>query len=166
MSDAGAFEAQDVPPQPGLTVRAQYVVDISFENPNAPASLVARETPPQVSVGVDVQARGVSDGQFEVALKIAVRAAHGDETMFAVELLYAGLFALTNIPAESLQPILLIECPRLLFPFARRIIADLTRDGGFPPLMLEPIDFVALYQAQIAQAQAAQEGNTGQVGHA
>ena len=113
-----------------------------------------------------VQARAGSENQFEVVLKVGARASQGEETVFAVELLYGGIFEITGIPEDALQAVVMIECPRLLFPFARSIIANITREGGFPPLMLEPVDFVALYQAQIARAQAEQGANDGSVGHA
>ncbi len=154
MADSGPTPeaGSDTEAAPILSVRAQYMVDLSFENPAAPASLAPRETPPQVSIGADVNVRRGSDSQFEVILKLAARAQSGEETIFAIELVYAGIFLVQNIPEPNLQPVLFIECPRILFPFARRIIADLTRDGGFPPLMIEPIDFVGLYQSQLAAA--------------
>jgi preprotein translocase subunit SecB len=132
--------------QPQLAVNAQYVKDFSFENPNAPQSLVPSETRPQIEVNVDVQARGLSPNAYEVALRITANARQSETSVFVVELVYGGLFTLQNVPQEQLEPVLLIECPRLLFPFARRIIADATRDGGFPPLLLDPIDFVQLYR--------------------
>lgn len=149
---------QPAPGQPHMTINAQYVKDFSFENPNAPQSLVQSETRPQIEVNIDVQGRGVSQNTYEVALRITATARQGEATAFVAELLYGGLFTLQNIPDDQIEPICLIECPRLLFPFARRIIADATRDGGFPPLLLDPIDFVALYrQNRLAQAQTAGE---------
>jgi preprotein translocase subunit SecB len=149
-------------PQPGgppaIAINVQYVKDLSFENPNAPHSLVQSQTRPQIEVSVDVQGRNVAQNSFEVALRINATAKQGEATAFMVELLYAGVFTLQNIPQDQLEPVLLIECPRLLFPFARRVVADATRDGGFPPLMLEPIDFLQLYQRhrQAAAVQTAQ----------
>jgi preprotein translocase subunit SecB len=141
--------------QPQLAIAAQYVKDLSFENPGAPQTLMPSTQAPQIEVGVDVQARQVAEERFEVDLKITANAKRGDQTLFLVELHYAGLSQLKNIPRDSLQAVCLIECPRILFPFARRVVADATRDGGFPPLMLDPIDFVELFrrQAQAAQAQ-------------
>ncbi|TPQ49804.1 protein-export chaperone SecB, partial [Prosthecomicrobium hirschii] len=98
----------------------------------------------------------LSATEFEVDLSLQARAGQGAEVIFAVELVYSGLFRITNVPEEHLHPFVLIECPRLLFPFARQIVADATRNGGFPPLMIDPIDFVALYQQNLAQAQAGQ----------
>lgn len=138
---------------PGIAINAQYVKDLSFENPNAPQSLVQTQTRPQIEVNVDVQGRGIAQNVYEVALRITATAKQGEAVAFMIELLYAGVFTLQNIPQEQLEPVLLIECPRLLFPFARRVIADATRDGGFPPLMMEPIDFMQLFQRHKAAAQ-------------
>ena len=137
---------------PGMQVLAQYTKDLSFENPNAPGSLRAGEQP-KVDVQLDVNGRGMEEkGVFEVALRIKVESKRGDDTLFVVELVYAGLFRLANLPEEMIEPILLIECPRILYPFARQIVAQVTTDGGFPPMLLEPMDFAGLYQAQRQQA--------------
>lgn len=141
---------------PQVSILTQYVKDLSFENPNAPGSLQSTE-PPRIDVNVSVNAKRGGDNVFEVELKISAKAAVGDVTSFVVELLYAGVFGLANVPEEALEPFLIIEAPRIIFPFARRIVADCTRDGGFPPLMLDPIDFASLYMAQ--QGQGAQVGN-------
>jgi preprotein translocase subunit SecB len=142
---------------PRLMVQSQYVKDLSFENPRAPASLQPSQTRPEIQIRVDVRAQPMDGGRYEVMLQLHVDAKAGAETAFMVELTYGGTFGVVGIPQESLQPILLIECPRLLFPFARRIIADATRDGGFPPLLIEPIDFVTLYRRRQQQARAAPE---------
>jgi preprotein translocase subunit SecB len=136
---------------PTINVLAQYLKDLSFESPNAPASLAPSEDSPQLSINVNVGARPVSATEFEVELTLQGRALRGEATVFAVECVYAGFFRVTNVPEEHLHPFILIECPRLLFPFARQIIADATRNGGFPPLMIDPIDFVALYQQNLAR---------------
>ena len=133
-----------------LVVNAQYVKDLSFENPRAPASLVATKEQPQIDVNVNVNARGLQPGVFEVTLSIRADAKIGGEPAFIAELEYAGVFTVAGAPEDVLRPVLLIECPRLLFPFARRVVADVTRDGGFPPLFLNPIDFVSLYRRQFA----------------
>jgi preprotein translocase subunit SecB len=138
--------------QPQVSILTQYVKDLSFENPNAPGSL-QMETAPRIEINVNVNARRASEEMFEVELKISASAATDDKVSFVVELLYGGLFALRNIPPEALEPFLVVEAPRILFPFARRIVADATRDGGYPPLLLEPIDFASLYMAQQANAQ-------------
>lgn len=141
-----------------IGVLGQYVKDLSFENPNAPMSLQKMgEDKPQIDVGVNVNARKLADDRFEVDLKVTAKARQGEEPVFLTELVYSGIFAAKNMPNEALQPFLLIECPRILFPFARRIVADVTRDGGFPPLLLEPIDFAALYRQHLAQQQKQQQ---------
>lgn len=153
----GQGGAVDPSTLPRLQILAQYVKDLSFENPHAPASLTAERVNPRINVSVDVQARPLESGHFETVLKLSVQAdKENGEVVFIVELVYGGVFELTNVPENQVQPIILIECPRLIFPFARRVLADATRDGGFPPLMLDPIDFAALYQKQVeAQSSAA-----------
>lgn len=141
-SDGGGVEGTRV------QIVGQYVKDLSFENPGAPMTLTAR---PQIDLGVDLQARRLDPERFEVELKLRVSAKAEEKPVFLLELVYAGLFLIQNAPEELLQPILLIEGPHLLFPFARRIVADVIRDGGMPPLMVEPIDFAALYRAKTGQ---------------
>jgi preprotein translocase subunit SecB len=137
-----------------LVINAQYIKDLSFEVPRAPAVLnEIQNSGPDISIGVNVGAEPLADNRFEVVLQVNAECKVGGQTGFVLELVYGGLFTL-RIPQEHLQPVLLIECPRLLFPFARNIIADVTRDGGFPPLMLAPIDFIAMYQNQAARQQA------------
>jgi preprotein translocase subunit SecB len=153
----GAGGATNVPETPRLLIEAQYVKDLSFEQPNAPASLSPSEKRPDIKVGVEARARPVKEGSYELELVIKAEARHGDEVLFLVDLTYGGVMTVQNVRSEMLQPVLLIEGPRLLFPFARRIIADVTRDGGFPPLMLSPIDFVELYRKNAA-ARARPEG--------
>ena len=152
----GNGEALDNQPGggPQIQVLAQYVKDLSFENPAAPMSLQGQK--PALEVGVDVQARGLGVDQYEVLLRVRADAKTGAQTTFVCELSYAGVFMLKGIPQDNIQPMLLIECPRLLFPFARRVVADTTRDGGFPPLLLDPIDFAALYRMQMARSQGTQ----------
>ncbi|PKQ08231.1 MAG: protein-export chaperone SecB [Alphaproteobacteria bacterium HGW-Alphaproteobacteria-11] len=159
MSDQNTNDAGNAgqPAVAQLRVLTQYVKDVSFENPNAPQALGPVDEQPNISVKVDVGVNRMSDTDYEVALKLAAEAKTKDKTMFLVEIDYAGLFRLTNVPEENLEAVLVIECPRQIFPFARRIVADLTRDGGYPPLMIDPIDFVGLYQQrrqQMAQAPA------------
>ncbi|MEA1649643.1 MULTISPECIES: protein-export chaperone SecB [unclassified Nitrospirillum] len=131
-----------------LVVNAQYVRDLSFENPNAPASLMNAQQP-KVDLQVDVQARNVAENVHEVALNIRAEASHEGRTAFIVELSYAGIFSMPPMPLDQTRAVLLIEAPRLLFPFARSIVSDAVRDGGFPPLMLQPLDFVDLYRRQV-----------------
>ena len=137
---------------PAIGLLTQYVKDLSFENPNAPASLQAQGQP-QIDVQVNVSVNRVGEEVYEVGLKVETRATVENQISFAIDVLYAGLFGLRNIPEEALEPFLLVEAPRILFPFARRVIADATRDGGFPPLLLEPIDFSSLYAVQRQQAE-------------
>ena len=155
MSDAESLPAADAgaPPEPGIRILAQFIRDLSFENPRAPDILRAGGNQPQIDMGVEMNARGREDGLFEVDLKLSARAAREDGPVFMVELVYGGLFAIDGVQAENLEPVLLVECPRFLFPFARRIIADVTADGSFPPLMLDPIDFGAVYMARKAEAE-------------
>ncbi|MFA5989073.1 MAG: protein-export chaperone SecB [Sphingomonas sp.] len=129
---------------------SQYVKDLSFENPNSPA-IYQSQTPPQIEVQFNIGATQVGDDVHEVVLKIDVRADVDGTTAYVVDLSYGGLFGLRNIPVEHVQPFLLGEAPRIMFPFARRVLADAVRDGGFPPLLLEPIDFGALYMQQAEQ---------------
>lgn len=143
---------------PQVGILAQYVKDLSFENPNAPA-VFQWQGQPQMDVQVNIGVQGVGQDVHEVVLKIEVEAKGDQGIAFRVETLYAGLFALRNVPEEQLQPFLLAEAPRLLFPFARRIIADTVIDGGFPPLLLDPIDFGGLYMQSAAQQQAEATGN-------
>ncbi|MBA3677989.1 MAG: protein-export chaperone SecB [Sphingosinicella sp.] len=138
---------------PQIGIISQYVKDLSFENPNSPA-VYQWQGQPQIDVQFNIGSAVVADEIYEVALKIDITATAEAGTAFKVDLLYAGLFGMRNFPKEQLQPFMLAEAPRLLFPFARRVIADVVQDGGFPPLMLDPIDFGALYMQQAAQAQA------------
>jgi preprotein translocase subunit SecB len=144
----------DTSAQQSLGVVAQYVKDLSFESPGAPQSVRARAAAPAINIAVNVQYRAGQENELEVELKIEAHAREGDTILFAIELVYGGLFRLSNIPAENITPLAMIECPRLLFPFARQIIADASRNGGFPPLLIDPIDFVQLYRQRLAQVNA------------
>ena len=137
--------------QPSLNVLAQYVKDLSFESPGAPASLRGREQSPGININVNVSANPLSEKEFDVNLSLNAKASFEKDVLFNVELVYGGVFRVDGFPQEHMLPILFIECPRLLFPFARQIIADATRNGGFPPLMLDPIDFAAMYQRRMQQ---------------
>lgn len=141
---------------PSLSVLVQYSKDFSFENPNAPQSLMQQQQQPQIGIQINVNPRQMSNTDFEVELKLEGKAEHSGNVLFAFDLNYAGVFRLMNIPQENLGPLLMIECPRLLFPFAREIIATSVRDGGFPPLMLDPVDFVGLYRQNMERQAAAQ----------
>jgi len=153
--------AQGAETQPSLSIVTQYVKDFSFENPNAPQSLSPENGQPSVELGVNVQARAGEENMYEVELRIGAKAAHGDQIAFVIELVYGGLFQLQNFPPEAMEKICMIECPRLIFPYARRIVSDATRDGGFSPLQLDPMDFTTLYVNHKAQAAAAQAHPAG-----
>jgi len=167
MSETAAPVPEAPPPQP-LTVNIQYVKDLSFEVPGAPEIYTTLRSQPNVNINLDVQARRIQDGQdvFEVTLQIKAEAtepqsqpangqAAGSRPVFIAELSYSGVFTLSGVPENTVEPLLLVECPRLLFPYARNILADVTRDGGFPPVLLQPIDFVALWQSRRAQGATA-----------
>jgi preprotein translocase subunit SecB len=162
--DASAPLPNGVDDAPAANVLSQYVKDLSFENPNAPA-IYQSQGAPKLDVQFNIGATQVGEDVHEVVLKVEARGEIDGRVMYLCELSYAGLFGLRNIPDEHLQPFLLGEAPRILFPFARRVLADAVRDGGFPPLLLEPIDFGALYFAQ-AQAAAEQGEISGEIGNA
>lgn len=150
MTDTTTAPAEAAGP-PQLGVLTQYIKDLSFENPNAPASLSQQDKQPEISIQINVGATNLGGTDFEVLLAIEGKASNGDKVLFAFELSYAGVFRIENVPQDSLHPFVMIECPRLLFPFAREIIATATRNGGFPPLMLDPVDFVGLYRQNMAR---------------
>ena len=137
-----------------ISILGQYIKDLSFENPTPAQTIQKLATEkPSMNINVNLNAQQVADDIYEVDLKITATAKSNDETAFVAELLYSGLFGIKNLPPEQLQPFLMVEAPRQTFPFARRILSDVTRDGGFPPLMLEPIDFASLYNQQLASGQ-------------
>jgi preprotein translocase subunit SecB len=141
---------------PSLNVMTQYIKDLSFENPNAPDSVSGTGAPPSIKVEFNVSAKQLGGNDIEVELRIEARAEQEAKLLFNVDLVYAGVFRLMNFPQEAMQPAVLIECPRLLFPFARQIISDTTQSGGFPPLMIDPVDFARLYHERLAQGQVPQ----------
>ena len=136
---------------PSLNILAQYVKDFSFENPGAPRSLQARDKAPAINISVNVNANPMSETDFDVILSLNAEAKDGDKMLFNAELAYGGVFRVTGFPQEHMLPVLFIECPRLLFPFARQIISDATRNGGFPPLMIDPIDFAQMFTQRMAE---------------
>ncbi len=167
-TDPTAQAGQTLPP---LVVNVQYIKDLSFEVPNAPEIYATLRSQPAVQINLDVQARALQDGQsvFEVVLAVKAEAREAPAAagqngsappaegrpVFIAELQYAGVFTLNGVPPEAVEPLLLIECPRLLFPFARSVLSDVTREGGFPPVLLQPIDFVGLWQSRRQAAGAA-----------
>jgi preprotein translocase subunit SecB len=166
MSQTAPANQPQEQPIPPLVVNIQFVKDLSFEVPGAPEIYTTLRTAPQVQLNLDVQARALQDGGnvYEVTLAIRAEAVEapgaangGGETrpVFLVELAYSGVFTLNNLPPDTVEPVLLVECPRLLFPFARNVLADVTREGGFQPVLLQPIDFVALWQSRRGVGQPA-----------
>jgi preprotein translocase subunit SecB len=152
-----AEEAQQ-PAQPGMKILAQYIRDMSFENILSQKGANGEVAPDvQIQVNIDAKKRTV-ENQFEIVIKLKVNSVNKGttENLFLLEIEYAGLFLVTGVPDEQLHPFLLIECPRMLFPFLRRIVSDVTRDGGFPPLNLETIDFLQLYRQELERRQAEQ----------
>lgn len=172
MSDDAIGNGPAAPGTPGLQpppsaqqliVNAQYIKDLSFENPRAPHSLRPQTTQPAVDINVDVKAQNLGPDNFEVVLTINASAKIQNESLFLVELSYGAVITVRNVPQEMLSPIVLVETPRLMFPFARNIIAETTRDGGFPPLMINPIDFAELLRRNTAAQTAAAQAGTATV---
>jgi preprotein translocase subunit SecB len=160
MAEEARGNGQSNPPPPApepqqLIFNAQYIKDLSFENPRAPQSLIQQTVQPSVDINVDVKAQNLGPEVFEVILTINATARAEDQPVFLVELAYGTVVTVKNATPETLAPLILVETPRIVFPFARAIIANATRDGGFPPLMINPIDFAELLRRQQADAQAA-----------
>jgi preprotein translocase subunit SecB len=153
ITNGGAAENAAPEKLPQLNVLAQYIKDLSFENPNAPRSLQQQQQAPAINIQINVTAKPLAEADIEVELKLEGRAEVQGSVLFGFDLTFAGVFRIQNVPQDSMQAIIMIECPRLLFPFAREIIATATRNGGFPPLMIDPVDFVALYRQKMSQAQ-------------
>ena len=137
---------------PRFSVMTQYTKDFSFENPNAPRTLASQQQGPKISLQINVNARQVGPADFEVSLRLEGGAGEGADALFKFELNYAGVFRVENVPQEQIQPLVMIEGPRLLFPFARQIVAESVRAGGYPPLYVDPIDFHGLYMQRLAAA--------------
>jgi preprotein translocase subunit SecB len=139
---------------PQLSVLTQYVKDLSFESPGAPLSLRPREKAPNININVNVTANPLSETDYDVNVTLNAIAKDGEDVLFNVELVYGGVFRISGFPQEHVMPLVFVECPRLLFPFARQIVAECTRNGGFPPLMIDPIDFGKMFQQRVAEEQA------------
>jgi preprotein translocase subunit SecB len=154
MTTTNGAPAPDQPPQ--LNVLAQYIKDFSFENPNAPRSLGQSPQQPSINIQINVNAKPLADNDVEVELKLEGKADMSGTVLFGFDLVYAGVFRIQNVPQEHLHQLVMIECPRLLFPFAREIIATAVRNGGFPPLLIDPIDFVGLYRQKVGEMQGDQ----------
>ncbi len=161
--DAQAAGADAQPQaQPNVRIVAHFIRDLSFENVAAQEG-GAVTGQPEINVSVNLDAAGTGENRYTVAMKIIAKAMVQDKTRFLVELDYIGIFDITNVPQEHIHPFLFIECPRQILPYARRVVSDVTRDGGYPPLMLDNVDFGALYQqrmAEIAAQQAAEGGGS------
>ena len=160
-TEAPKDAAPEAPNGPMLQVLAQYTKDLSFENPNAPDTLRADQQPPEVSINIEIARRLLSEDTAEVSILLRADAKRGDQTVFIAELDYAGLFAFQNMSQEDMQPLIMIECPRILFPFARQIMCEVTQNGGFPPILLDPPDFPAMYRDEMMRraAQIETQGN-------
>jgi preprotein translocase subunit SecB len=154
-----AEPAVDPSAGPMLQVLAQYTKDQSFENPNAPESLRSGLEAPQISINIEIGRQMLADDTVEVVLMLRADARRGDQVAFIAELEYAGLFAFANVDIETIQPMILIECPRMLFPFARQIMAQMTQNGGYPPIMLEPPDFAAMFRDEMMRRAEAEGVN-------
>jgi preprotein translocase subunit SecB len=156
-ADQSGNGAGGAAPNPTFSILAQYIKDLSFENPNAPRLLGPQQNAPNLSVQINVNARQLAANDYEVSLMLEGGANQGADTMFKFELSYAGVFRVENFPSEQVQPMVMIEAPRMLFPFARQIIAEAVRGGSYPPLYLDPIDFHALYLQRLAAAGGQQQ---------
>ncbi|MFD1253890.1 Protein-export protein SecB [Devosia equisanguinis] len=154
----GAAAAPQPGTQPSMNLVGQYIRDLSFENPNAPNSLLAGGANPAFNVSISVGVKKQSEEIYAVELTLNAKANRDDTVLFNVELVYGGIFRMKNIPEAQMSGLLMVECPRLIFPFARQVLASVTQQGGFPPLMMEPVDFAAIYRQNLAKL-AAQQGN-------
>lgn len=150
-----ATKGNGKPPQ--LAVLTQYVKDLSFESPGAPLSLRPREKAPAINININVNANPMSETDFDVVLTLNATAKDEDKVLFNVELVYGGVFRVEGFSQEQTLPVVFIECPRMLFPFARQVVAEATRNGGFPPLMIDPVDFARMFQQRMAEEQARQK---------
>jgi preprotein translocase subunit SecB len=159
MSDEtqGGAAPQATAPQPSMNLIGQYIRDLSFENPGAPATLMAPGANPAFNVSISVGVKKQTDDVYAIELTLNAKANREDTVLFNVELVYGGIFRVKNVPENQMAPLLMIECPRLVFPFARQVLASVTQQGGFPPLMMEPVDFAAIYRQNLAKL-AAQQG--------
>lgn len=153
----GSPPAEGADQQIHARIVAQYIKDLSFENPNVGKLLAGPGENPNLKVEVNVNAKNVGEGLFESAIDFKAHATSKAGVIYDLEIVYAGLFKVENMPPQALEPFLLINCPSMTFPFLRRLVADLTREGGFPPLLLDPIDFASLFLRRQQQAQAAND---------
>lgn len=161
--DKQAAAGSQQAPAPAINIVGQYVRDMSFENPDAPASILAGGASPTFNVSINVSVKKQQDDIYAVETPINVKAERDGKVLFNIELIYGGLFRIQNVPENQVAAVLMIECPRLLFPFARQTVAAVSQSGGFPPVMLEPVDFAAIYRQNLQRmAQASQSGTPGE----
>ncbi len=146
---------------PSLNIVGQYIRDLSFENPDAPASIMGAATSPVFNVGINVAVKKQTDDVYAVELTLNAKAERDSKVLFNIELIYGGLFKILNVPENQMAPALMIECPRLIFPFARQVLANVTQAGGFPPLLMEPVDFANIYRQNLARMSDAAKGSSG-----
>jgi preprotein translocase subunit SecB len=157
----GGATPQPAATAPSMNLVGQYIRDLSFENPGAPGTLLAGGGNPAFNVSISVGVKKQNDEIYAVELTLNAKANREETVLFNVELVYGGMFRLKNVPENQLSPLLMIECPRLIFPFARQVLASVTQQGGFPPLMMEPVDFSSIYRQNLAKLAAQQGGTTG-----
>jgi len=158
MADETNAPAAASPAAPSMNLLGQYVRDLSFENPGAPASIMAGGSTPGFSVNINVAVKKQTDDVYAVELTLNAKAERDTNVLFNVELVYGGVFRLRNVPENQLPVLLMVECPRLIFPFARQVLASVTQQGGFPPLMMDPVDFSQIYRQNLAALAAQQQG--------
>jgi preprotein translocase subunit SecB len=157
--DSNAADATQANEAPSMNLIGQYIRDLSFENPGAPASILGGSGNPGFSVNINVAVKKQAEEIFAVELTLNAKAERDSALLFNVELVYGGVFRLKNVPENNLPPLLMIECPRLIFPFARQVLASVTQQGGFPPLMMDPVDFNQIYRQNLAALAAAQQSS-------
>ena len=160
MADETSGEAQTATP-PSMTMVGQYIRDLSFENPGAPASMMSGAGNPNFNLSISVGVKKQPDDTYAVELTLSAKANRAEAVLFNIELVYGGIFRLKNVPETQLTPLLMIECPRLIFPFARQVMASITQQGGFPPVIMEPVDFTAIYRQNLAKLAAQQQASGG-----
>ena len=150
------MDSTDTQKTPHIAINAQYIKDFSFENPGAPGTLAALKNTPQIDLALDLNIQKMPEKDYyEVEISINAKAVNEQKTLFLVDLKYAGIFNLINIPEDQIEMLLAVHCPAIIFPYARKIIADVTQDGGFQPLMIDPVDFGVLYSKKMTEGKDA-----------
>lgn len=156
---ANAAAANTAGAAPSMNLMGQYIRDLSFENPGAPGSIMLGGGNPAFNVAISVAVKKQDDDVYAVELNLNAKANRAEQVLFNVELVYGGVFRVRNVPENQLSTLLMVECPRLIFPFARQVLASVTQQGGFPPLMMEPVDFFAIYRQNLAKLAAQQQAS-------